>query len=485
VPYDIRAAAAAMLGLDLEAPHCRMRPDLSELAAGVMRAIEDDACAGRAGVTLVRGPSGAGKTTLLRNVAAMARERGWRVLNPMALTLDPRRCAIDHVARAMLAHRAVADGDANARVEACLRALARVGLAEASAIARPLGALSTGQQQRLRLAVALARVSRGPRSVQGSNRARRTLLVLDEFAAALDGPAAASLAHVVRREATRSAHVLLATHRHEAAAVLAAARHVELELTHAGRVLDSASEKVHNVASDAACAHAAGAIAIEPGDREDYLALAPLHYRAGEPATMVRVLAARAACERGPVGVLVASMPVLNGPWRREVWPGVFERGTARERAIALNDARTGVRCISRVIVDPRFRSLGVATMLVRAYLREPMTPRTEALAVMGRASSFFERAGMTPHAMTPANRHVRLMRALALAHVTACDLATPGRTLRRVMRTRRAHEIERALRSWAGASRATARLRDASLVDVLRAAARSAMSRPLVFTHG
>lgn len=483
----MRAAAAALLGLDLEAPHCRVRPDLSALAERVVRAMEDDARAGRAGVTLVRGPSGAGKSTLLRSVAVMARERGWRVLNPLALTLDPRRSAIDHVARAMLAHRDARGRDGPAGAEMCLRWLARVGLAEAGAVARPLGALSTGQQQRLRLAVALARVARRP------GNAERTLLVLDEFAAALDGAAATSLAQVVRREATRCAHVLIATHREETIAALHADRRVELALTHAGRVLERASEEARGGASeevrsgaiDAACAHTAGAIAITAGNRDDYLALAPLHYRAGEPATMVRVLAARAACERGPVGVLVVSMPVLNGPWRREVWPGVFEGGTARERAAALNNASAGVRCISRVIVDPRYRSLGVATMLVRAYLHEPMTPRTEALAVMGRASSFFERAGMTPHAMTPAKRHVRLMRALALAHVTACDLATPGRTLTRVMRTRRAHEIERALRSWAGASRATARLRDAALIEVLRAAARSVMSRPVVFTHG
>lgn len=476
-----------MLGIDLEAPHCRVRPDLSALARRVIRATEDDARAGRAGVTLVRGPSGAGKTTLLRGVAMLARERGWRVLNPATIMLDPRRSAVDHVARATLARPGADGGDSAASAEACLRWLARVGLAEAGAIARPMGALSTGQQQRLRLAVALARAARGP------GGAARTLLILDEFASALDTPAAASLAHVVRREATRCAHVLVATHREEAIAALDADRVVEVSLTHEGRVLagasetmrHGASEQARGGASDAACAHVAGAITIELGNREDYLALAPLHYRAGEPATMARVLAARAAGERGPVGVLVVSMPVLNGPWRRAAWPGMFDGGTARERAMALNDARTGVRCISRVIVDPRYRSLGVATMLVRGYLREPMTPRTEALAAMGRASGFFERAGMTAHAMTLAKRHERLMRALALAHVTACDLATPGRTLRRVMRTRRAHEIERALRSWAGASRATARLREAALVDVLRAAARSVMSRPVVFTHG
>lgn len=60
---------------------------------------------------------------------------------------------------------------------------------------------------------------------------------------------------------------------------------------------------------------------------------------------------------------------------------------------IALLNAE--VRCISRVIVHPSFRGLGIGVGLVRHALDTATTPYTEAIAAMGWVHPLFEKAGM------------------------------------------------------------------------------------------
>src|SRR5262249_17312146 len=60
---------------------------------------------------------------------------------------------------------------------------------------------------------------------------------------------------------------------------------------------------------------------IVEGRRADHDALARFHYRAGPPATCVRVLSAADRQTGELIGVLTVSMPTLNAPWRSEAWP--------------------------------------------------------------------------------------------------------------------------------------------------------------------
>jgi ABC-type ATPase with predicted acetyltransferase domain len=64
-----------------------------------------------------------------------------------------------------------------------------------------------------------------------------------------------------------------------------------------------------------------------------------------------------------------------------------------RER---LRWANENVRTISRVIVHPQFRGIGVAAEVVRCVLEGCPTRWVEAVAAMGKVHPFFERAGMT-----------------------------------------------------------------------------------------
>ncbi len=212
-------------------------------------------------------------------------------------------------------------------------------------------------------------------------------------------------------------------------------------------------------------------IVITRGTRDDLERLAHLHYRAGRPATIERVLCAH--IDDDLAGVLAVSRPTLNGPWRAEAWPAVFDAGSPQQRARAVN---TLLRTISRVIVAPSCRGLGVASSLVRAYLADPLTPATEAPATMGAYTPFFERAGMVRFERVPTRRDLRLVRAMHSAGV-----GSPHRLLE----TRCARRVEESLRSWARASRATRRIAHAPLSDIAFCAASTLIRPRLVFCQG
>lgn len=195
-------------------------------------------------------------------------------------------------------------------------------------------------------------------------------------------------------------------------------------------------------------------LAIARGTWADYLALAPHHYAAGPPAT--RVLVLRAADAGRLVGVLVVSMPTLNAAWRRAAWPGRLEGLTRPAAARWVNE---NLRTISRVIVEPRYRGCGIASSLVRAYLDDPLTPFTEAVAAMAASCRFFEAAGMRRVERPPSPFDAALSRRIARCGLKPWQLLDLARARAACERSR---ELRLALRRWAVASgRGTKRLLD------------------------
>ncbi|MCC6284212.1 MAG: hypothetical protein IT439_02745 [Phycisphaerales bacterium] len=179
---------------------------------------------------------------------------------------------------------------------------------------------------------------------------------------------------------------------------------------------------------------------IEAGSPADYARLAHHHYRSGPPATIARVL--RATMDAELAGVLVVSMPARNASWRDVAWAGAFTASDPRQQLRLLN---AGVRCISRVVVEPRFRGLGLGASLVRAYLASALTPCTEAVATMGPFSGLFARAGMRAIALGLPPGDERLLEALRACGLRHDDLMTfDGR--RRVLAR---PELVREVRAW------------------------------------
>jgi len=75
------------------------------------------------------------------------------------------------------------------------------------------------------------------------------------------------------------------------------------------------------------------------------------------------------------------------------------------------------------VVVDPRFRGIGLAEALVKQCLATSVTPCVEALASMGRTQPFFENAGLRRYDRPMPAESVRLLAALHHEQMCAGDL--------------------------------------------------------------
>ncbi len=220
-------------------------------------------------------------------------------------------------------------------------------------------------------------------------------------------------------------------------------------------------------------------IRFEPGTRNDLDQLAKHHYCVRMPATIDRVIRAKAlqgTARNETVGVLAVSFPVLNGSWRQIAWPRLYRQSDRAKRARLLNK---NVRCISRVIVEPRFRGLSIARRLVQAYLRDPLTPATEAVATMAAYSPFNERAGMTRIELAPARRDRTLLAWLSAQDIRVLDLVSVDWT------AIDAQKLAQALRAWAMGSCATRSRCDSHPSELAWLAARRLARPRLAFVHG
>lgn len=346
------------------------------------------------GVALLSGPSGCGKSRTLTALAAQLGQarQGWLALSSGqdlpdgASTLLVDLLGTDTSPEQTLAH------------------LAAFGLAEPALLARRLGELSEGQQHRARLALLFHRA-----------RCRRAgWLLLDEFCSVLDRITAESVAQTLARVVRRSGlRVVCATAHDDIAEHLRPDLHLRFDASGRWQSLEPAAASPER------------AIVIEAGTRRDMERLLPHHYLAGPPATRTLYLRAFDRTHDELAGVLVVSMPTLNGIWRAQAWPGRYT-GSDRRRALARLNAE--VRCVSRVIVDPRYRGRGIARRLVEAYLARPQTPATEAIAAMGGFCPFFERAGMTCYHVPRAAVDARLADAIESIGLEPWMLADPER---------------------------------------------------------
>jgi hypothetical protein len=132
----------------------------------------------------------------------------------------------------------------------------------------------------------------------------------------------------------------------------------------------------------------------------------------------------RTATKLETVGVIVYSMPTAGAQMRNIATGGIF---AGLDKGTRLKLINKNIRTISRVIIEPRFRSLGLAVRLVRETMPIMDVPFVEALAVMGRANPFFEKAGMTRYDAPISPSCVRLIEALSAVGVDEQDLIDPG----------------------------------------------------------
>jgi GNAT superfamily N-acetyltransferase len=139
---------------------------------------------------------------------------------------------------------------------------------------------------------------------------------------------------------------------------------------------------------------------IEPGTLADYQRLSHYHYRRSALGPIagiwtVRSRIASSYIQNEPIAVIVYTYPAPNLAVRNIATRKFFCRPNQSEGLALLN---RHVRCISRIIVEPRWRGLGLAGRLVKATLPKLEVAMIESMAVMGRFHPFLEKAGMRPY---------------------------------------------------------------------------------------
>lgn len=167
---------------------------------------------------------------------------------------------------------------------------------------------------------------------------------------------------------------------------------------------------------------------IAPADSEAWERLRRFHYRCGRAGAIDRIFALRQKQGTGKirwgeltggegeiVGVIVYAMPLLNVGLRNVATGGRYT-GLCRGEAVRLLNRE--VRCISRVVIHPQYRGIGLARRLVRETLNQAGTELVEAQASMGRVNPFFERAGMRRYDGPMSERAERLSAALEHAGI-------------------------------------------------------------------
>ncbi len=220
-------------------------------------------------------------------------------------------------------------------------------------------------------------------------------------------------------------------------------------------------------------------INIIPGSRDDLLALQNHHYNNAEPATIAAVL--RANWYDALAGVLVVSYPTLNADWRSAAFGPSFKLNCKGDLARKTNKH---IRSISRVIVEPRFRGLGIATRLVRHYLASPLTACTEAVSVLNAFIPLFERAGMRRIDLPPSIRDRILIRQLADINMTPFELATVAtRSALSPVNKQVLSTLQPLLLRWAQSHRGTRKL--SCPTTLARHAAKSLLLPRVVFAAG
>jgi len=160
------------------------------------------------------------------------------------------------------------------------------------------------------------------------------------------------------------------------------------------------------------------------GTRADYESLSHYHYREPNMGPYAAIFALkgkfRTATNLETVGVIVYSMPTAGAQMRNIATGGIFA-GLDKWMRLAL--INKNIRTISRVIIEPRFRSLGLAVRLVKETMSIMDVPFVEALAVMGRANPFFEKAGLTRYDVPISTSCVRLIEAFSAVGIDEQDL--------------------------------------------------------------
>ena len=302
-------------------------------------------------IVYITGDSGSGKSVLLRRIQ---RDLAPQCINIKNVKVDRRKPLVDTLGKS---------------IEEALELLSRVGLNDAFLFVRRYSQLSDGQKYRYRIAKMI--------------ESGRQYWVMDEFCATLDRDTAKIVAFNVQKLARATGKAVLAATTHtDLFEDLSPAVHIHKRF---GREIEvkyfTYRTNVPNVHKHQCTL--VKEMHIEEGSRKDYEKLVGFHYRQGGHPPIRRVFVMKRGNEL--VGVILYCYSPINCIGRKKAFRRQFSAAEVNEK----------FAIISRVVLHPKYRTIGLGARIVRETLPLVGLPYIEAIAVMSRYNPFFEKAGM------------------------------------------------------------------------------------------
>ena len=248
--------------------------------------------------------------------------------------------------------------------EEAMALLGVVGLSEAFVMLRKYKELSEGQKYRYKLAKMIA--------LDGD------AFFIDEFGATLDREMAKVLAYCIQKWARRNKKM-----------VVAATTHRDLiEDFNPTIVIDKKfgqTTQVKYYSTPQQQFSLINDMKIEPATKEDYEYLKGFHYLQGNPAAPKYRF--KLTYKGETIGIIVYTLTFRALHFRNQLFP---------EYKNNIEKVNSDILRISRVIIHPKFRGIGLAQELIKQTLPLVNARIVECVAAMAKYNPFFEKAGMT-----------------------------------------------------------------------------------------
>ena len=261
-----------------------------------------------------------------------------------------------------------------------LELLSRVGLNDAFLFLRKYTELSDGQRYRYRLAKLIGY--------------KKQYWLMDEFCSTLDRDTAKIVAYNLQKIA-----------RKEGRAVLAATTHTDLlgDLNPSVHIHKRFGKEITVKTYPNKPAKECSLVKemyVVKGTTADWRELACFHYRSHRIAVPRNIFCLRRKDEL--CGVIVYGYPPIACFGRKQVFPKMPIREMNKKLSV-----------ISRVVVHPKYRTIGLGSRLIRETLAHSGTPCVELIAVMAKYNPFAEKAGMQKIMEQPPSKQALAIRAV------------------------------------------------------------------------